>query len=319
MGLRLAQRWIWDFWHTYHAGRHHLFYLQAPRSLASPDERHWNVSIGHAVSPDLRTWEVLPDALAPSRDGWDDCTTWTGSVLRHEGRWWMFYTGTSHDEGGLVQRVGLATSEDLAHWERYGDAPLIELDPRWYEVLDLDVWHDQAWRDPWVFRDDDGTFHALITARANHGEPAGRGVVAHASSPDLLRWEVHPPVVEPGRFGHLEIPQLVRGSDRWWLLFATPPAAPDVVERFPSMGVEGTHVLSGPAPLGPFAWDTHHLLDGDSRATRYGGRLVAVPGDPPDRWRLLVWLNHDSGGRFVGELADPVPVETHDGRLRLRP
>lgn len=316
MGLRLRDRWIWDFWHVQDGDRHHLFYLQAPRSLPSPDDRHWNVSVGHAVSGDLCSWEVLPDALAPAAPGaWDDCTTWTGSVIAHDGGWWMFYTGTSREEDGLVQRVGLATSDDLVHWRRQGTEPLLELDPQWYEELDLSLWHDQAWRDPWVFRGADGGFHAFLTARVNHGDPATRGVVGHAVSDDLLHWSVRPPVTEPGRFGHLEIPQLVCSNGRSWLLFSTPPAPPEVASRFPDTAVEGTHVLVADDPLGPYDWSGHHLLDGDAGASRYGGKLV----ERPDGWALLVWLNHDASGRFVGEVSDPVPVGVRDGRLVHRP
>ena len=96
--LRLTDRWIWDSWYAVHEGRHHVFYLQAERSLVDPERRHRHPSVGHAVSDDLRHWEVLPDALAPSTaDAFDDWTTWTGSVVRDDaGTWWMFYTGSRH-------------------------------------------------------------------------------------------------------------------------------------------------------------------------------------------------------------------------------
>jgi hypothetical protein len=31
------------------------------------------------------------------------------------------------------------------HWESFGDGPIIEADPTWYELLDLKAWHQQAW------------------------------------------------------------------------------------------------------------------------------------------------------------------------------
>ncbi len=310
MTLRLPDQWVWDFWHARDGDQHHLFYLQAPRSLPSPDDRHWNVSIGHAVSTDLRTWKVLPDALAPAASGWDDCTTWTGSVIRHDDKWWMFYTGTSTAEQGLVQRVGLATSDDLTTWRRHGTDPLIQLDPRWYEELDLAVWHDQAWRDPWVFRGEDGLFHTLLTARANHGDPSTRGVIGHAVSPDLLRWEVRPPITDPGRFGHLEIPQVMQVGGYWWLLVSSPPAPAAVASTYPETAIEGTHVLRSDSPLGPYDWSTHHLLDGDASGARYGGKLIAHDGGVV----LLVWLNQSHDG-FVGAVADPLPVVVKGDRL----
>ena len=91
--------------------------------------------------------------------------------------WAMFYTGSRRSENGLIQRIGMATSPDLMHWTKDPANPLIEADPAWYELLDLDAWHDQAWRDPWVFQHPaTGEFHALITARVRSGPPHGRGV-----------------------------------------------------------------------------------------------------------------------------------------------
>src|SRR5215213_10289021 len=111
MTLRLAERWLWDFWFAQEGGDVHVFYLQAPRSLGDQELRHHSATIGHAVSRDLRVWRVLPDALGPGDPGaFDDLATWTGSVLRHRGRWHLFYTGVARAEDGRVQRVGHATS-----------------------------------------------------------------------------------------------------------------------------------------------------------------------------------------------------------------
>jgi beta-fructofuranosidase len=193
MALRLPDKWLWDFWLAQDGPNYHLFYLQAPRSLNEEGLRHWNVSIGHAVSRDLRNWEVLPDALRPSTSsGWDDYTTWTGSILKRNGLWYMLYTAARRADDGLVQRIGRATSPDLLRWEKHPENPLLEPDPCWYDVLDLELWPDQAWRDPFLFRHPDtGDFHAFITGRVNTGPTDGRS--SWLSSGPLSR--VSPPVV----------------------------------------------------------------------------------------------------------------------------
>lgn len=303
--LVLPDHWVWDFWLAQEDDTHHLFFLQAPTAVGDPDQRHWNVTIGHATSRDLRTWTRRPDALEPATGpAWDDYTTWTGCVVAHEGTWWMFYTGTSHSEQGLVQRIGAARSADLDTWERVSDTPLVEADPRWYEQLDTDVWHDQAWRDPWVIRLG-SEFHLFCTARARTGDPRTRGVVGHAVSTDLLHWEVLPPVTEPGVFGEMEIPQVVHSNGGWALLFSAPAAPADVEREHPGTGIAGTHLLRSDSPTGPYRWQTHHLLDGDARGSRYGGRVVPTE----EGWLLLTWLLHDEAGRFVGAVADPRPVD----------
>lgn len=316
MSLRLAERWVWDFWLARDGSDFHLFFLQAPRSISDPDQRHWNVSIGHAVSTDLTHWEVLPDALRPALEpAWDDYTTWTGSIVRSNGQWWMFYTGTSRSEQGKVQRIGAALSDDLVTWRRHDANPLIESDPRWYEQYDAAVWPELAWRDPWVFGDDTGTFHAFVTARAASGPPATRGVIGHATSTDLSTWTVTEPITTPGRFGHLEIPQVAHIDGQWQLIFSTPPAPRNIQQEFPDAATAGTHVLSAPTPLGPYDWSTHCLLDGtDGKFTFYGGRLI----DDGSGWQLLTWVSHDSAGTFIGALDDPQPVRITPHGLQVR-
>lgn len=318
MTLRLDDRWIWDFWLARDGADHHVFFLQADRSLGDPDLRHWNVSIGHAVSQDLSRWETLPDALQPGRPGaWDDYTTWTGSVVRDDDRWHLLYTGATRSERGLVQRIGLATSDDLVHWDRHPENPVITADPTWYELLDLEAWHDQAWRDPWVLRHPEtGDFHALITARARSGPPDGRGVIGHARSRDLAHWEVLPPLTEPGEFGQLEVPQLVALDGRWFLLFSTDAATHSTErrERTRTPAETGTYALVSDAPLGPFhsASDEALVTGGD---TLYAGKIAMRGDDDPV---FLAFRAKDARGMFVGELIDPLPIAVgDDGALRV--
>jgi beta-fructofuranosidase len=92
--LRLADRWVWDFWVAREGADYHVFYLQAPRDLVEQELRDWNASVGHAVFGDLRNWRVLSDALHPGPEGaWDDGAIWTGSVVERDGTWHMLYTG----------------------------------------------------------------------------------------------------------------------------------------------------------------------------------------------------------------------------------
>lgn len=319
MALELKDQFVWDFWFAVDGEDVHVFYLQASRALPDPELRHWNVSIGHAKSQDLRHWQVLPDALAPSpTPGWDDYTTWTGSIIQHAGLWHLFYTGTSRAEHGLVQRIGLATSPDLLTWTRHPDNPLIVADPRWYEELDLSLWHDQAWRDPWVFKDPEtGLFHAYLTARVNHGRADGRGVIAHASSQDLVHWTVHPPVTDPGDFGQMEVPQLLYLDGRWVLLFCGSTKRSSATRKQRTGAdqiVIGTHYLIGDGPKGPFRYETDEFLVGDTVGSLYAGKLIEWPAG---RWNFLAWRRSGPDGSFIGALSDPYPVTCLDGVIHV--
>lgn len=301
--LSLATHWIWDFWLADTGTEYHLFFLKAPR-VGDPDQRHWNTSVGHAVSTDLTEWQVAGDALKPSTEpAFDDYATWTGSVvIGDDGLWRMFYTGLSQADRGLVQRIGVATSPDLHHWTKCGPKAVVTSDGRWYEQPAL-TGRPEAWRDPWVFPDPDGDgWHMLITAAAAVGPAEDRGVLGHARSLDLISWEVQPPLSEPGSgFSQLEVPQLSVVDGIPLLLFNClgPELSPGRRESGESGGV---WVLRPDSLLGPY--DV-------ARATRltdqslYVGKLVQRRDG---QWVLLAFVNQDADGSFAGILSDPVEL-----------
>ena len=123
MVLALEKQWIWDSWYVRTGDTWHAFFLKADKSIGDPDLRHFNVTQGHAVSTDLKTWEHRGTSLSPAAaPAFDDTAVWTGSVLKGpDDLWHLFYTGASSAEKGLYQRVGHATSPDLDTWTRVGD------------------------------------------------------------------------------------------------------------------------------------------------------------------------------------------------------
>jgi beta-fructofuranosidase len=314
MVLCLPDKWVWDFWLARQGPDYHIYYLQAPRSLGNPELRHWNVSIGHAVSQDLRNWEILPDALKPSAASgqWDNYTTWTGSVIQHDGLWYLFYTGTNREERGCVQRVGLATSRDLIHWQKHPQNPLITPSTSWYEEFDASSWHEQAWRDPWVFRHpQSGVFHAFITARSRQGPTDGRGVIASARSDDLVDWEVGPPVTESGDYGHMEVPQWLEIGGRYYLLFCVTGEvfSGQRRKRARQPALTGTYHRIAAQPLGPFHSDTEKALFADAIRSTYAGKMV--PG-PEEDWLFLYAHLYTPEGEFLGEIGDPLQVRVDE-------
>jgi beta-fructofuranosidase len=306
MSLRLPDSWVWDSWYAVEGELHHAFYLRASRALGDPDRRHRHPYVGHAVSADLTSWSVVQDAIAVSEPpAFDDWTTWTGSVVRDPaGGWRMFYTGSSHADDGLVQRIGWATSPDLVTWSKARSAPL-EADPRWYEKLDLTRWHDEAWRDPFVFRADDGRWHMYVTARSSHGDPRGRGVIGHCTSSDLDHWVVEPPLTSPGSgFGQMEVPQVEVVDGVPTLIFSCGWAELGD-ERRDRHGAGGLFSVNGPSILGPFDISAARRFDHDSI---YAGRLVQHAG----RWHMIGFRDIEAG-EFVGELSDPIAVTSEVG------
>jgi beta-fructofuranosidase len=316
--LRLPEEWVWDSWIGDDGERYHLFFLKAPRALGDARLRHTAARMGHATSTDLTHWDVHEDALAPAPGRWDDLALWTGSVARgDDGIWRLYYSAlsTSRGLGVLDQRIGMAESDDLFTWRRIGDQPLLGPDPRWYSTLEQDRAASEAWRDPFVFKDPDGDgWHMLITARAVGAPRLGDGVLGHARSADMRKWEAQPPISEPGAgFGELEVSQVRIVEGRPVLVFTCHPdqQSADQLSRF---GRFCTWSAVGESLAGP--WDLDR-----ARPFRDEPLLSAAPlvQRRDGGWALLGFRNLEPGVPQL-EVVDPVPVRLRDGRLvDLRP
>jgi len=319
--LQLQDKWVWDFWLARDGADYHMFFLQANKSLGDPDLRHWNVSVGHAVSQDLRSWQILPDALAPSvgnDEAPDSYTTWTGCVIRHQDEWIMYYTGTMRAEKGLVQRVCRATSKDLIQWEKSAHNPHVELDSRWYDGLKLAYWHDASWRDPWVFKDPAlDLYHMLVTCRTNAGAPNGRGAIGHATSRNLLDWDVQKPFLAPGWFGEMEVPQVECIGGRYYL-FCSVSTRFHSAARLADPQCEaqtGLTYFVADTMFGPWQTLGNGFVAGHAGAGLYASSVVQ---GPDDHWYLMGFLNTDAQGQFIGTISDPLRLmQAADGSLSL--
>jgi beta-fructofuranosidase len=307
--LRLPDHWLWDSWTAYDGRRHHLFFLRASRALHDPRRRHERAAVGHAVSTDLRTWELLPDALVHAdTPAWDDLAVWTGSVVRGpDARWYLFYTGLGTADRSHAQRVGLAVSADLVTWHRVGTGPLVEVDARWYDCgMRPGGPISESWRDPFVFADPGGDgWHMLLTARSHTGPAGARGVVGHARSPDLRQWEVGPPLSTPAGFDHLEVPQAYVVDGRPVLIFSCPAA-----QTARTGTTAAIWTVAGDAVTGP--WNVA-AAEPFEHPSLYCARLVPDGDD----WYLLGFRDAEDGV-FRGELLDPIPVAFDGGRLVRR-
>lgn len=308
--LKIKDKWIWDFWFAEEDEYTHIFYLQANKSLGDERRRHHNATIGHARSKDLISWELLQNALEPGEPGsWDDLATWTGSVIKKDDIWYMYYTGVNKKERGLIQRIGFATSKDLLSWERYTGNPIIEADPQWYEILDTKIWHDQAWRDPYVISYEDN-YYVFITARVNTGNPDERGVIALAKSNDLIEWEVLPPISTPGDFGQLEVPQLIKYEDKHIIVFSTAVETTSEQKKKNNKldGITtGVFYLTNDSksPLEKYYLPKKYELRSDGHGSFYSGKLIFKN----NQQYIIGFHNYNSHGKFIGYISDPIQIK----------
>lgn len=324
--LKLEDKWVWDSWIADDGERYHLFFLEAPRSIGDPTQRHTQARIAHATSTDLVAWDYRGEVFAPSDMGFDDLAIWTGSVMHDGTRWRLFYSALSQRGHHVYdQRLGMAISDDLYRWRRGTNRPVAPVDPRWYKTLGSHPGpttgpdphgSSETWRDPFVFADPDGNgWHMLITARALEGAHNNDGVVGHAWSPDLDAWEVRAPLSRPGAgFGQLEVMQSIVVDGRPVLVFSAHPHEMTPARRAVAKGCS-TWSVPGDDRIGP--WDVHRARPFTADPKLYAAPVVTLR----DGTSAILGFHLDRSDEGPGlEICDPIPVAVDaEGFLVARP
>jgi beta-fructofuranosidase len=255
----------------YWKGEYHAFYMKAPLVPKGPRRFDYN-PYGHVVSRDLCTWNELPNAIELGEPGDPDSQTCsTGSVIERNAVFHLFYIGRTGVD--LPELVCHATSRDLVKWEKDKRNPIMRADGKWYEEVD--------WRDPFVFWNEEaGEYWMILTARTRQGPVSRRGCLGLAVSPDLVNWEIRPPIWSPNLFHTPECPDLFRWDKKWVLVFST---FTDYV----------THYRLAQTLDGPWTAPSNDLLD--SRAC-YAQKTA---GEGHSRY-AFGWLPTREGGRDTG-------------------
>jgi beta-fructofuranosidase len=249
-GFHPPGMWTWDNWFAHDGRQWHAFYLQLPQAVG-PDRRWKNNDfykhVGHATSTDLRHWQDQGPAVCALSGTWNDRHIATGSVIRHEGRWWMAFTG----RGTRGDGVGLAVSDDLTRWRAAEDKPLFPLVGTFDAAADGGVfvaaWKGEPRRwvgisDPYLLPERQGEWLVMVLcARVLDVPLAESGCLAIVRSRDLRHWERPAIVAWPRCFERMETPQLWARGGRWYLSFggvldpawlkARSAALPAVVQR----------------------------------------------------------------------------------------
>lgn len=218
--------WIWDNWFVHDGTQWHAFYLQLPKAVGP--ERRWKDNdpykqVGHAISKNLFDWQDAGPALCALPNTWNDRHIATGSILRHESRWWMFFTGRGRNGDG----VGVALSEDLTTWKTEPQPlfPLADTFAKSGQAPFESTWEGQQRRwigisDPYVCPEPrDGWFYLVLCARVLDVPLEESGCLAVVRSRDLRHWEASGILAWPRCFERMETPQLWSHDGRWYLSF----------------------------------------------------------------------------------------------------
>lgn len=177
-----------------HEGVYHLFHLIIPN----------HDYIAHAVSDDGISWRRVNNALFVGNPGeWDDDMLWTMHVHKSGDRFYMYYTGLQRKDRGVIQKIGMAESKDLIHWEKVHAPPLASQEPH-YESLHNNPRQWLSFRDPF-FYEHAGESYLLMCARSSFGSVSRRGCVGLAQKING-RFELQPALVYPMVYDDVECP-----------------------------------------------------------------------------------------------------------------
>lgn len=91
----------------------------------------YDATIWYATSPDGHAWTERGMALGKGEPGsWDGASVFTPNILVAEGRYWLFYTGTSRPFGkdfNPDSKIGVAVSDSPdGPWERLATNPVLK-------------------------------------------------------------------------------------------------------------------------------------------------------------------------------------------------
>lgn len=203
----------------------------------------------------------------------------------------VFRSFYGHEQGRMVSSV----SGDLLHWA---------CGPKEFHVPASDYY--QRRRDPFIFWIPEMKQYGCVMTTWMKGRPKETcGAVSLATSPDLMQWKDHGPILDPGTIGEPECPQMFQLGGRWYLLASLYTRA-----------VGQPVYWSSTSPLGPWKNEPDGVLDGKDLCAAQ----IAWDGETPLLFGWIPLTPAKPGNQpWGGHLA--LPREVHalpDGRLGTR-
>lgn len=188
------------------AGDFKVLYLQDFRP--NPEGTYhpiWGVS-----TKDAAHYTSLGELVSCGTKKSQDAAIGTGSTIYDEASklYYTFYTGNKYLPTGdeSAQAVMVATSPDFKTWTKN----------RTFLLKGQDFGYDKNdFRDPFVFKGDDGKFHMLVSTKKS-----GKGSLAEFVSDDLTNWTDNGVFMTMMWDRFYECPDLFKMGDYWYLVYS---------------------------------------------------------------------------------------------------
>ena len=300
---------------SYYKDEYHLFYQYHPYSNQW-GPMHW----GHLTSKDMLKWKRLPVIMAPE-ESYDNAGCFSGSALEMEdGRHLLMYTGV-----GIVEGAGLNANGDPVTYQtqcmavgdgldyvKYENNPVITGDdiPEGGSKVDF--------RDPKIWKDEDGFYYAVITNMTDDGNSR----ILLYRSQDAFKWE-YVTVLDHSdeKLGKMwECPDFYE-VDGKYVLVVSPMA----------MLPEGLKFHVGHSVIyltGTYDKTTHKFVREDVQPMDSGIDYYAPQSmlTPDGRRVTIAWMQAWPNSKFVpdgvkyfGQMTTPREINYKDGKLIQQP
>jgi beta-fructofuranosidase len=201
-----------DFIPFYEKGEFRLFYLQDWRDK----EKFGEGTPWYQISTkDFLSFTEYGEMLPRGTKDEQDLYVYTGSVIKSEGKYHIFYTGHNQyfvEKKKPQEAIMHAVSTDLIHWEKI---------PKDTFYAPKGIFEQDDWRDPFVFWNEEAQEYEMLVCARLHNNVSfqHRGCTAICTSKDLSKWEVkEKPLYSPGLYNTQECPDLFKMGNWWYLL-----------------------------------------------------------------------------------------------------
>lgn len=168
-------------------------------------------TIGHAVTKDLKNWQICTPAVSV-RSGEADCySVWSPTVAKKDGKYFMLYTGVNEN---IAQATCLATSDDLFTWTPYDGNPVYV--PGAWTPWDKSKWSDN--RDVHVL-EEDGVYYMYYCTTRYLEDGSTHNAMGIAKSQDLINWEHCDACLLEGCNHMPESPYVIKRKGKYYMFY----------------------------------------------------------------------------------------------------
>ena len=277
-----------------------VMYLQEYRPN-QPGTYHpfWCVETSDGVN-----YKSLGELISTGQREEQDAALGTGSVFYNDAdkTYYTFYTGYADrvDLTGFREMVMMATSKDFKTWSK--DRSLL--------INGGDTYSNTDFRDPMVWKGDDGKFHMIVSTTK-----AGKGTLVEFVSTDLHKWDLVGDFMNMMWDRFYECPDLFKMGDWWYLIYSEKHDAIRKVQYFKGHTLDE---LKACTENDAGIWPDDHEGYLDSRGM-YAGKTAS---DGTNRY-LWGWCGTRAGNdntaefEWAGNLVAYKLIQKPDGSLTL--